>query len=110
MLNERALCIAERYDLTERVQKLQKELLQVEGVEDVDFDLDGFLSDIPEVIFLLKYDIPVTLADYFKRRRALLNEAVRVTEDNGLKRTQDVIEDYGQHFYIVTQAQAWNDP
>lgn len=112
MLNERNRRTADLYGITERVEKLQRELLQIEGVKDVDFDLSGFLSDIPYVIFLPEYNIPVTLEDYFERRKALLNEAVRVAEENGMKRTDDRIEDMGQHFYIVTRlgAQYYTKP
>lgn len=112
MLNKRDRRTANLYGITERVEKLQRELLQIEGVEDVDFDLSGFLDDIPYVIFLPKYNIPVTLEDYFERRRALLDEAIRIASENGMTRTEDRIEDMGQHFYIVTRlgAQYYTKP
>ena len=112
MLNERDRKTADLYGITERVEKLQKELLQIEGVRDVDFDLSGFLSDIPYVIFLPEYDIDVRLDDYFERRRKLLAEAVRVAAENGMTRTEDRIEDMGRHFYIVTHlgAQYYTKP
>ena len=112
MLNERDRKTADLYGITERVEKLQKELLQIEGVRDVDFDLSGFLSNIPYVIFLPEYDIDVRLDDYFERRRKLLTEAVRVAAENGMMRTEDRIEDMGQHFYIVTSlgAQYYTKP
>ena len=104
MLNERDLRTADLYGFTERVTKLQRELLQIEGVTDVDFDLTGFLSSIPYVIFLPRYDgIPVSLPDYYERRRALLEAAIRVAAENGMTRTEDRVEDYGAHFYIVTR-------
>lgn len=104
MLNERDLRTADLYGFTERVTKLQRELLQIEGVTDVEFDLTGFLSSIPYVIFLPRYDgIPVSLPDYYERRRALLDAAIRVAAENGMTRTEDRIEDYGAHFYIVTR-------
>lgn len=103
MLRERDRITANLYGITARVEKLQRELLQIEGVTDVDFDLSGFLDDIPYVIFLPKYDIDVRLDDYFERRHTLLREALRVAAENGMTRTEDRIEDYGQHFYIVTR-------
>lgn len=103
MLTERDLHTADLYGFTERVTKLQRELLQVDGVTDVEFDLNGFLSDIPEVIFLPKYSIPVSVRDYFVRRRVLLEAVIRVAAENGMTRTEDSIEDYGEHFYIVTR-------
>lgn len=56
-----------------------------------------------DVIFLPKYNIPVSAEDYFERRRTLLTEVIRIAGKNGMARTEDRIEDYGQHFYIVTR-------
>ena len=102
MLDERDRKTADLYGITERVEKLQKELLQIEGVNDVDFDLSGFLSDIPYVIFLPEYDIDVRLDDYFERRRKLLTEAVRVAA-KGLSLTAPegtvTIDGGNQHLY-----------
>ena len=103
MLRERDLETASLYGITERMKKLQRELLQIEGIKDVDFDLSGFLSSIPYVIFLPEYDIDVRLDDYYERRRTLLQEALRVAAENGMTRTDDRIEDMGRHFYIVTR-------
>lgn len=101
MLNERNRRTAEHHGILPLVEKLQADLLAIEGVEDVDFDLDGFWDNIPYVIFLPKYKI--TGDDYFKRRRVLLTKILYEAESNGLFRTGDCIEDYGQHYYIVTE-------
>lgn len=101
MLNERNRKTAELYGILPLVEKLQSDLLDIEGVEDVDFDLDGFYDNIPYVIFLPKYNI--TGDDYFKQRRILLNRILQEAAQFGLFRTGDSIEDYGEHFYIVTE-------
>lgn len=101
MLNERNRKTAEHYGLLPLVEKLQTNLMAIEGVEDVDFDLDGFWDNIPYVIFLPKYNIAGD--DYFKRQRVLLTKILYEAENLGLFRTGDSIEDYGQHFYIVTK-------
>ena len=100
MLKDRQKKIAEQFGILPLVEKLQADLIALDGVEDVDFDLDGFLDNIPYVIFLPKYNI--TGDDYFTRRRVLLTKILQEAENNGLFRTEDSIEDYGQHFYIVT--------
>lgn len=100
MLKDRHRKTAEQFGILPLVEKLQADLMALDGVEDVDFDLDGFLDNIPYVIFLPKYNI--TGEDYFKRRRVLLTKILQEAESNGLFRTEDSIEDYGQHFYIVT--------
>lgn len=102
MLSASDRTTADLYGITRRIEKFQAELLAVDGIVDVDFDLSGFLSDIPQVIFLPEYDIPVQLPDYYTKRRALLKEAVRIASENGMTRTDDRIEDYGTSFYIVT--------
>lgn len=101
MLNERNRKTAEQFGILPLVEKLQADLMALDGVEDVDIDLDGFWSNIPYVIFLPKYNIAG--ADYFKRRRVLLTKILQEAEINGLFRTGDSIEDYGEHFYIVTE-------
>ena len=101
MLSERNRKTAEAYGILSLIEKLQADLLALDGVEDIDFDLDGFWDNIPYVIFLPKYNI--TGGDYFKRRRVLLTKILQEAESNGLFRTGDSIEDYGAHFYIVTE-------
>ena len=101
MLNERNRRTAEQHGILPLIEKLQADLMAIEGVEDVDFDLDGFWDNIPYVIFLPKYNI--TGDDYFKHRRILLTKILYEAEINGLFRTGDSIEDYGEHFYIVPE-------
>ena len=101
MLRDRQIRTAEQFGILPLVEKLQADLMALEGVEDVDFDLDGFWDNIPYVIFLPKYHI--SGEDYFKRRRVLLTKILQEAENNGLFRTGDSIEDYGEHFYIVTE-------
>lgn len=101
MLSERNRKTAERHGILALVEKLQANLMALDGVEDVDFDLDGFYDNIPYVIFLPKYNI--TGDNYFKRRRVLLTKILQEAEMLGLFRTGDSIEDYGEHFYIVTE-------
>lgn len=101
MLRDRQIKTAEQFGILPLVEKLQADLMALDGVEDVDFDLDGFWDNIPYVIFLPKYHI--SGEDYFKRRWVLLTKILQEAERNGLYRTGDSIEDYGEHFYIVTE-------
>ena len=68
---------------------------------------DGFWDNIPSVIFLPKYSI--SGENYFQRRRKLLNSILKTAAGLGLNRTEDRIEDYGQHFYIVTKMEKGRD-
>lgn len=103
MLRERDMETARLYGFADHVEKFQAALYKIKGVEDVDFDLSGFLSDIPYVIFLPKYNVPIAAPDYFEQRRAMLTEIIRVATEFGMTRTEDRIEDYGAHWYIVTR-------
>ncbi len=95
--------IANKYGIADKIQKLEADLLKIPHVTKVDFDLDGFLDDINQVIFVLKYDIPADTENYFGERKNLISGALEVAAQNGLSRTGDAIEDYGEHFYFVTK-------
>ena len=46
MINEKTRRTAERFNIIDKVEKLQKELLQIDGVIDVEFDITGKLEKI----------------------------------------------------------------
>lgn len=100
-MRERDRQTAERFGILERVEDLERELLKVDHVVGVEFDLDGFYSDIYQVIVLPEYDIPVNTPDYFDVRHAMLQEVLAITREHGLNPSGDSIEDYGKHYYIV---------
>lgn len=93
--------IAEKFNIIDKVQKLEKELLTIKDVTDVCFDLRGFYDNMHDVIFLVKYDISVNLHNYYEVRKQLIKEAIKVATSNGLIKTNDRIEDYGEYFYFV---------
>ena len=101
MLTGRHKRTAEEHGILDLVETLQTKLLALDHIDDVEFDLDGFCDNIPYIIFLPKYNIP--WENYFQHRRELLQEILKIASDLGLERTEDRIEDYGQHFYIVTR-------
>ncbi len=45
--------------------------------------------------------------EYFEKRKKALESILKVSEDAGLSRTSDAIEDMGEHYYIVTSARKW---
>lgn len=95
--------IAEKFNILGKVMKLESELMSIEGVVEVDFDLCGLYDNMKQVIFLTKYSIPVDTINYFEKRRQLVDSVLIVAKSNGLERTDDRIEDYGEHFYFVTK-------
>ena len=97
---------AMHFGILDKVQELEKKLLNIEHVVSVDFDLDGFWSDIRQVIILPEYDIPVGLPNYYDVRKEMLKEILAVARDLGLNPSGDAIEDCGKHFYIVRDCDA----
>ena len=92
-MRDREKNTALHFEIMDKCKKLEKELLQIDGITDIEFDLDGFWSGIYQVIVLTKYNIPVSLNNYYKVRKSVVNQVVN--------RTEDRIEDYGEHFYFV---------
>ena len=101
MLKDREKRTAEKYNIMGNIEKLHNDLLQIDRVTEVDFDLDGFYDNMRQVIVLTKYYIPVTLENYYDVRRELKQNVIEIAKENGLTRTEDAIEDYGEWFYFV---------
>ena len=100
-MRERELETAKHFGILDRMEDLEKELRKINHVVEVDFDLNGFWSDINQVIIIPKYDIPVSLSNYYDVRREMLKQIIDVANSFGLHNSGDRIEDYGEHLYIV---------
>ena len=102
-MKERTQRIIEEYNLNEKIESLTKDLLSIPYAVDVEYDLDSFLDNIPQVIFLVKYDIPTSMdaCDYYKARQGLIFDVIDTAKPHGLRKSEDMIEDYGEHFYFV---------
>ena len=103
---------AEQFGFLARALAFESSLLEIEGIvpeklgEGIDFDLNGWLSGIRYVIIVPKYHIPVEHENYFSERSQLIQNVLDVASKFGLCRTEDRIEDYGAHFYIVFRCDA----
>lgn len=93
--------IAENFKIVNQCNNLEEALLNIDGVVKVDFDLYGFLDNLHQVILLIGYDIPLSSPNYFEKRREMVNHIISTAAENDLTRTEDRIEDYGEHFYFV---------
>ena len=91
--------IAKEFGLYDRLTALDKELMQIDGVKNIKFDLDSYY-DFPQIIFLANYDLPYD-ETYYKKRAEMTNKIIEVSKKYGLKRTGDPIEDYGEDLYFV---------
>ena len=94
-MNDAAL-IAERYGIAEKCEMLKHALLNVSGATSVEFDLNGFLDDIHQVIVLVGYDF-----HKIKGTMTVVREVMQASFQHDLKTSGDRIEDYGEHLYFV---------
>lgn len=95
-MNNETARIAERHGITEKCASLERDLLGIDGVTSVEFDLNGFLDDIHQVIVLVGYDFHVVT-----RKLRLAVDVVNTACLHGLEESGDRIEDYGEHLYLV---------
>lgn len=100
MYDKRAERRAAKLGILDKIQALEKELLEIEGVSDIDFDLDNY-ADLRQVILVPRYNVGMFDDSYYIRRLQQLQMIVSVCRSNGLRDSGDRIEDYGEHWYIV---------
>lgn len=109
-MDEQTLLIADKFGITKKVKELETALLKVDYAVEVEFDLSGFYDELGQMIFLVKYDIPVSLSDYYNVLNKFKSDIVSVAREYGLSRTGDRIEDYGEHFYFVFDCdESWSE-
>lgn len=87
-MNDETTRIAERYGITEKCASLERDLLSIDGVTSVEFDLNGFLNDIHQVIVLVGYDFHIVT-----RKLRLAVDVVNTACLHGLEESGDRIED-----------------
>lgn len=88
--------LAVRFD----TDALEKDLLEINNVSMVDFDMDNY-PETKQVIFLTKYNISATDKQYFEKRRQIKRDVMKVAKAHGLTWSGDSIEDYGNWLYFV---------
>lgn len=109
-MDKQTLLIADKFGITKKVKELETALLKVDYAVEVEFDLSGFYDELGQMIFLVKYDIPVSLSDYYNVLNKFKSDIVSVAREYGLSRTGDRIEDYGEHFYFVFDCdESWSE-
>lgn len=109
-MDEQTLCISDKFGITKKVKELETALLKVDYAVEVEFDFSGFYDELGQMIFLVKYDIPVSLSDYYSVLNKFKSDIVSVAREYRLSRTGDRIEDYGEHFYFVFDCdESWSE-
>ena len=97
-MNDNNTKIAEMYNITNKIKAFETDLLKIPHVLSIEFDLNGFLDNMRQVIILPQHDIT---DNYFENMRTLKTNILKTAKKHGLTRTEDTIEDYGSHLYIV---------
>lgn len=108
-LKQKEKSIATKFGILSQCEALEYALLKIPNVINIEFDLSGFYDDMEQLIFLVKYSIPVTSKDYFAKKQSIVTNVLSVISEHDLVRTDDKIEDYGEHLYFVTHCgNKWN--
>ena len=94
-MNNEAL-IAERYGITDKCEALKRALLKITGVTGVEFDINGFLDEINQVIVLVGYDF-----HKIARLPPFAREVMQAAIQHDLQVSADWVADYGEHLYFV---------
>ena len=102
-MRERTENQASRYGLLDRLKALENDLCRLEGISDIDFDIDTYnpYDQIYHVVLIPKYFVDVRRDDYFNSRSRQLQAILDTCETHDLHPSGDRIEDMGEHWYIV---------
>lgn len=107
LMRTRDIKTAELVGIAERCKAFERDLLKIKDIvpdkfhDGIPFDLDGFLSEIYQVIIVPRYDIRADRTDYWEARSQLKKSVIALAKKYDLYRTEDPVEDYGEHFYLV---------
>ena len=99
-MRERTIKAAQHHGILERLQQLEAALMKLTYVKDVDFDVDNY-DEIPQVILVPHYDVPVSEPRYYSLRQNTLCNILVTCSQFDLWPSGDAIEDMGEHWYIV---------
>lgn len=109
-MRERTVHCAEVHGILPQLNALEQALLEIKGIPDVDFDVDNY-DEIPYVIVVPHFVLDPSLPDYFKARKEQLVGILHVLAEHDLHASGDVIEDMGEHWYIVRRVgKTWPRP
>lgn len=110
MFNKKSEKDAARWGILDRIQALEDDLMKITGIVHVDFDIRDY-GETWQVILIPEYKIDCDPGLYFKTKFAQLDTFLDVCTKHGLKPSGDVLEDMGQHWYIVRSCdKTWPRP
>jgi hypothetical protein len=98
---------AKKLNILSKLEALSDELIVLENVTDVEFDLNELLSGIPHIIVLVSFEYEksangyANAGAYFDTRTDVSGNATLILRKHGLMPSGDAIEDYGNELYFV---------
>lgn len=87
--------IAVKFNILDKCQSLESQLLGLPYVTDVELDLSGIYDGLDEIYVLIGYDSTRYTLKY------IMVGLYYVLLRNYLYPTGDIVEDYGKHLYFV---------
>ena len=102
-MRERTIKTARYFGILKRLQALEADLLKLEYITEVDFDVDNF-DELHHVIIIPKYSVPASEPRYFSLCQNTISNILITCTRYDLWATGDRIEDMGEHWYIVRKA------
>lgn len=90
---------AKQMGILDLMESLEDDLLKIDGVSEIEFDIRYYNGDY--VILIPRYYINPDCDGYFDTKINQLSEILKTCCAHGLLPTDDRIEDYGEHWYIV---------
>ena len=105
--------IAKKYGLTPYLNKLTHDLMNLQYVTKVDYDLYGYYNGIYAPVTLVSFDIDVTdeefsAVNYINAEEKLIKQVLDVMKSNGVNVELEEFEDNDTYFYIVAYSTNWN--
>ena len=99
---------AEKFGIKDNLDKLTNDLMSIEGVTKVDYDLAGLYDNLGFNI-LVSFDINSNdTAEYFNKKRLMFKAIVKTFEDDGVNIEKEETEDNDTYFYFVAYSTNWN--
>lgn len=102
--------LAIKYNIKDNLDKLTSDLMNIQNVTKVEYDLDGYLDNINAPITLVHYDIAEkeSASEYIDAEKELKEQVLSVMKENGVNVELEEFENNDTYFYIVAYSTNWN--
>lgn len=106
-LNKQNEKIAQRAGASEKLETLIDQLTKIEGMADLDIDLDGLQQSCAVILPRFNDVWYKASPKYEEKQRTFLSEVIQVCADNGLVRTTDRPQSFGGGWFYIPVVCNW---